>query len=148
METRDCFDPRLAEFATRTLPLAAVVDPLSVTHAPEVVERYREAMRGGARFPPISVIRLGGRVFVADGHKRFSAYRQLGARDIVVEVWPLRRWLRDQFGQLARSTRNQGSLLGRALYDRAARRAARREWVALRGHWRRIFMSARAWRTR
>jgi hypothetical protein len=29
------FDPALAEYPTRTVPLAAIVDPLAVTHAPE-----------------------------------------------------------------------------------------------------------------
>ena len=143
MNTRDCFDPRLAPHPTRVVATAEVIDPLPVTHAAEVIAAYRDAMRRGAHFPPVSVVRLAGRYFVADGHKRFSAYRQLGGREIAVEVWPWRRWLRDQAGQLGRSTRAQAGLLAGAIVDRRARHAARHQVVVTLGHWRRIALSLR-----
>ena len=62
------------------MALGSVLDPLSISHAPERVEAYQEAMRLGSRFPPISIVRIGHRSVVADGHKRFAAYRTLGRR--------------------------------------------------------------------
>jgi hypothetical protein len=139
-----CFDTAGAEFPTRVLPLARVVDPLPVSHAPERIEAYRLAMERGERFPPIAVVRWGARFLVADGHKRFTAYRQLSGRDeIVVEVWPLRRWLRDQLGQLRRKTRQQLGILRRSYTDPQARRdATRLAWDTV-GHWRRMALSLR-----
>jgi len=143
MNSGDCFDARLASYPTRVLRLAEVVDPLSVTHAPDVIARYADAMRCGARFPPVSVVCLAGRYFIADGHKRFSACRQLGVAELVVEVWPWRRWLRDQSAQLRRSATTQGALLARACVDPVARRAARHQAIVTAGHWRRIATSLR-----
>ena len=136
-----CFDPVLATAPTRVLPLDAVVDLLEVTHAPERIAEYRRAMQRGERFPPISVVRLGGRFLVADGHKRFSAYRSLPITEIVVEVWTLRRWRRDQWRQLRTKTVQQWRLLWRSPVDRAARRQAVRLFWDTVGHWRRFAMS-------
>lgn len=85
--------------------LDRVVDLLHVTNAPELVEQYRAAMLTGDRFPPVSVVRLFGILFLADGHKRFTAYAALGAPYILVEVWPKRRWLADQASQLRTTVR-------------------------------------------
>ena len=68
-------------------------------------------MLAGERFPPIAVLPFAGRFWIADGHKRWSAYRTLGAREVWVELWTLRRWLRDQGRQVA----GTGRRLGRAL---------------------------------
>lgn len=106
-----CFDPTRAELPVRRVPVARVVDPLSVPHAPDRVAAYRAAMLAGERFPPISVLPVAGRFWIADGHKRWSAYRALGAREVWVELWTLRRWLRDQGRQVA----GTGRRLGRAL---------------------------------
>ncbi len=106
----DCFDPERAELPVQRVPVALVVDPLVVPHAPERIASYREAMRAGVRFPPISVLPLGGRFFVADGHKRWSAFRALGADEVLVEVWTGQRWLRDQLRQVM----GTGRRLGRA----------------------------------
>src|SRR5262245_49152445 len=99
-----CFDVARAAYPVRVLPPHRVVDLLPVSHAPERIAEYRLAMQRGERFPPIAVVRCGGRYLIADGHKRFSAYRQLTDADIAVEVWTWRRWLRDQAGQLVRKT--------------------------------------------
>ena len=143
-----CFDAARAEHPTRVLRVAQVVDLLPVSHAPERIEQYRAAMRRGERFPPIAVVRCGQRFLIADGHKRFSAYVHLRRDDIVVEVWPLRRWLRDQGQQLARKTRQQLGLLCCSWRDPHARREAARLWWDTVGHWRRLWRSAQVWRRR
>jgi len=133
-----CFDPALAVYPTRRIPIAQVIDPLPVSHAPERIAAYRRAMEEGDRFPPVSVVRIAGRLLVADGHKRFSAYRSLPVTEIVVEVWTTRRWLRDQWEQLRRKTRQQWTLLRRSATDQQARaQATRLLWDTL-GHWRRV----------
>ena len=136
-----CFDPSLAQFPTRVLPVDAVIDLLHVTHAPERIAEYRQAMQRGERFPPVSVVHLAGRLFLADVHKRFSAYRCLPVREICVEVWSTRRWLHDQRRQLARKTAQQVRLVARVGFDRAARQQAARLFWDTVGHWRRVGMS-------
>jgi len=139
-----CFDPARAEYPTRVLPLDRVIDPLPVSHAPERIEQYRTAMARGERFPPIAVVRVGGRFLVADGHKRFSAYKGLTRDRIVVQVWTIRRWLRDQWTQLTRKTRQQVTLLRRSRTDPRARREAVRLALDTLEHWRRVLRSLRA----
>jgi hypothetical protein len=143
-EAAECFDTRLAENGTLTMRIEEVIDLLAVTHAQDRIEQYRRDMQAGARFPPVSVVRLAGRVFIADGHKRFQAFRALSDGDIPVEVWPRRRWLGDQWQQLRRKTRSQWSLLLRLPRDAAARTAARRLFWDTVGHWRRVLVSLRA----
>ncbi|OFV87290.1 MAG: hypothetical protein A3J75_04175 [Acidobacteria bacterium RBG_16_68_9] len=133
-----CFDPALAEFPTRALPIDQVIDPLQVSHTPERIAQYRVAMERGERFPPIAVVRIGRRFFVADGHKRFSAYQALPVTDILVEVWPIRRWLRDQWRQLRGKSRQQLTLLRRCVRDPRGRAQAARLMRDTIGHWRRI----------
>lgn len=137
----DCFDPALADFPTRILSLAQVVDLLHVAHRPDEIERFREAIECGDRFPPISVVHLAGRFFVADGHKRFSAYAALPVSEIVVQVWTMRRWLQDQWRQFRHKTRQQCRLAFRSLYDQRARAEAGRLVLDTIGHWRRIVVS-------
>jgi len=136
--TPRCFDESRATSATRIVPVAAVVDLLHVTHAPERIATYRAAMQRGDCFPPIAVVCIAGRLFIADGHKRFSAYRSFGTADIVVEVWPLRRWLKDQRRQAVHKTRQQWRIIRRSAVDPQARaQAVRLFWDTL-GHWKRI----------
>ncbi len=99
------FDPSLANFRTRLVPTSQVIDLLTVSHAQEKIEEFRRAMVRGDSFPPISGIRLGRRIIVADGHKRFSAYRGLDRSHLWVEIWPLHRWLSDQAGQTRKTIR-------------------------------------------
>lgn len=138
-----CFDPARAEFPTRVLPLESVVDLLPLSHAPERIEQYRTAMQRGDRFPPIAVIRLLGRFLVADGHKRLSAYKALRDDSVVVEVWTLRRWLRDQWTQFTRKTGQQIAVARRIRRDPLARQDARRLALDTLGHWRRVARSLR-----
>ncbi len=138
---RDCFDEALAEYPTRTLPIDQVIDLLQVSHLPERIEEYRGAMLRGDRFPPVSVVEIAGRFFVADGHKRFIAYTGLPVTEVVVEVWTTRRWLADQWRQFASKIGQMSLLATRSLVDSTARaQAVRLFWDTL-GHWRRIALS-------
>jgi len=85
------FDCARAAFPTRVVPTARIVDLLQVTHDPENVLAYQKAMQAGELFPPIAVVRFAGRYIIADGHKRFGAFRALERDEIAVEVWPWRR---------------------------------------------------------
>lgn len=136
-----CFDAELASFPTVVLPIDELIDIFSVTHAPERVGEYREAMLGGRAFPPISVVRLAGRFFVADGHKRLNAYRTLGYPQIVVERWPLRRWLQDHWAQARKNIRNQWAQLTRGLLRRDATGKASEVLSHYTRHWKRIIGS-------
>lgn len=133
-----CFDPERALLPARRVPVARVVDLLAVPHAPERVAAYRAAMLAGERFPPISVLPFAGRFWIADGHKRWSAYRELGTAEVWVELWTARCWLRDQARQVA----GTGRRLGRAL---ALLRVRPREGLALLAaaplHWWRVARS-------
>ncbi len=138
-----CFDPRLASFPTLVLRFDELSDIYQVTHAAERVDEYRAAMIRGAKFPPISVVRLGGRFFVADGHKRLIAYRGLGYRTIVVERWPVRRWLKDQTGQAIRNVRIQWVSMTRGFLIRGERQRGAEVMRHYAQHWKRIIASIR-----
>lgn len=95
-------------------------------------------MRAGDLFPPVSVVRLFGRWLVADGHKRYVAWAGLGEAEILVEVWPLRRWIADQAEQAARNARKNGRIVARLFVDpRESLQLAR----ATTGHWQRVALS-------
>jgi len=131
-----CFDPAAASSPTRVVSLAAVVDLLErEPHAPDVIEGYRERMREGTLFPPVAVLPLFGRYVVTDGHKRLSAFRGLGERELVVEVWGARRFLADQLAQAGRNARKNRQILRSALADP---RESRRLLASTFGHWRRV----------
>ena len=132
------FDPARAEFPTRMLPVEAIVDLLPLTHVPERVTAYRDRMQAGDRFPPISVIRLFGRFVIADGHKRYSAYCLLGEPMIVVEVWPLHRWLRDQGRQARHNARKNARIVATSVSDPGG---AGRLLLTTLLHWRRVASS-------
>ena len=134
----ESFDPTLAEGRVRCLPTSDVIDLLHVTHAPERIHEYREAMRRGDRFPPVSVIRVAGHFVVADGHKRLNAYATLGRPDIVVEVWTLRRFLRDQGRQAVANLRKNSAILSRCTSDP---RAAGHLLMTTLLHWKRVAIS-------
>jgi hypothetical protein len=146
----ECFDGSLASASSSLLVLDIdeVVDLLHVSHAPERIAEYEAAMLAGTRFPPVSVVRLLGRFYLADGHKRFSAYRALGGERIPVELWTVRRWLGDQARQLGAKTRSQLSILLRSPFDAGARSRARRLFWDSLGHWRRIAVSLATLRRR
>lgn len=132
------FDPALARHTTRVLPVPQIIDLLEATHAPDRVEFYRDRMAAGDRFPPVSVIILGPWTLLADGHKRLSAYKALGYARITVEVWPLRRWLANQWQQFVDNGRKNARIVRLLPSDPAA---ARLMVVATLGHWRRVALA-------
>ena len=140
-----CFDPGLASYPTRWLPIQRVIDPLHVTHSPVRVEEYRRAMLDGHRFPPVSVLRAGPYFLIADGHKRFSAYRSFRRSDILVESWTLAKWLSDQGQQLDRDLRTWAKALWRSLYCRPARREVAQLARTRLAHYRRVCSSLMKW---
>ncbi len=138
MDIPDPFDPAAAEGTLRRLPLRDVIDLLAVTHAPERIHEYRDAMLRGDRFPPVSVIRVAGWFLVADGHKRLHAYATLGRSEILVEVWTFRRFLRDQARQAAANVRKNAAIVSRCASD--PRGAGRLAMSTVR-HWKRVAVS-------
>lgn len=134
----DVFDASRAASPTRRLRAHEVVDLLPLPHAPEVIVSYAEGMRRGERFPPISVVRLLGRWVLADGHKRLAAARAIGADEVLVEVWPLRRLLGDQVRQVRDNAGKNARILRALVADRSE---ARRLLAATTGHWRRVLAS-------
>lgn len=135
------FDDALAEYPVRRVDVRRIIDLLPVTHAPERIEQYRQAMLAGERFPPISVLSIGRYFIIADGHKRFQAYRQLADKQMLVEVWTIPRWLRDQYQQLARRSRWQWDLLKRSPFEAQARREGLLLIKSTLRHWRRLVLS-------
>ncbi len=133
-----CFDRDMAQFETLVVPIRSVLDLLSVTHAPEVIQRYRDAMDSGAAFPPISVIRAGRRFIVADGHKRLSACKRRGMTHVMVQVWSWRKLAADLGRQFARSTARLASLLWRSIHDPGTRPWLRKFYWDTVLHWRRF----------
>lgn len=141
-----CFDPSLAQGNTHQVPIEGIIDLLHRGHRPDLVQQYRVAMCRGERFPPVAVLALGGRYLLADGHKRFSAYRELGHPEILVEVWSLRRWGADQWQQFCRKTRQQWSILRRLPYEPGAWEEARQLLRDTLLHWWRVVRSLGALR--
>jgi len=137
----DCFDRELAEFETMTVPIGNVIDLLSETHAPDKIIEYRAAMDAGAVFPPIGVVRLGGRFIVTDGHKRLSACKQRGMSHVMVQVWTWGKLGADLAAQSLRSTARLVSLLLRSTHDRESRRWLRKFYWDTVLHWRRFFVT-------
>lgn len=135
------FDARLAEFPTGVVPIDRVIDLLAVSHAPDRISVYRDAMIRGDRFPPVSVLSLAGRFVVADGHKRLTAYRAFGTSEILVEVWPFGRFVRDQLDQARANARKNREIAVRCVTDP---REARRLLLATLLHWRRVVVSLAA----
>ena len=102
---------------------------------------WPEAMRRGVKFPPVSVVLFARRGYVADGHKRLTAYKILSADPIVVEVWPWRHLAADLGRQLLRSSRRFLRVVLRAPWTQQGRREARRFARDTAVHWRRMVSS-------
>ncbi len=139
-----CFDASRAEFQTRIVPIGQILDLFTTTHAAERIESYRQAMADGELFPPISVIQVGRRFVIADGHKRFRACQGFGLGQITVELWPISRLLADQYQQFTRKSRQITTVLTRAARDPDGRKDAHRLYWDTVGHWKRIGLSAAA----
>jgi uncharacterized ParB-like nuclease family protein len=52
----------------------------------EAVDDYAEALKGGARFPPVLVYYDGIKYYLTDGFHRYFAHQKAGIRDIEVQV--------------------------------------------------------------
>jgi len=117
------------------------VDLLQVSHAPEVIDDFAEAMRVGKSFPPVSVIPFGRRYIVTDGHKRFSACRLLGLEEIEVEVWTLSRLLGDLGRQMIRHLQAVGTAALKVTRGREGRREALGFAATTVAHWKRTLVS-------
>ena len=52
----------------------------------EITLEYAEALKGGARFPPVTVFFDGSAYWLADGFHRYAAYEIAGIPDIPVEI--------------------------------------------------------------
>jgi len=52
----------------------------------EAVDEYAEALKGGARFPPVLVYYDGIKYYLTDGFHRFFAHQKAGIRDIEVQI--------------------------------------------------------------
>jgi hypothetical protein len=129
------FDARLASGRVRVVAAADVVDLLPVTHAPDRIAEYAEAMRRKERFPPVAVLPVLGRLLLADGHKRLAACRAMGVEEIPVEVWSLSRWLADQTDQLRRNVEKNRTIARAALDEPRVALHLAGTTVA---HWRRV----------
>lgn len=129
------------EFPIRRVKIGRVVDLLRVSHAPEVIRAYAEAMRGGQSFPPISVVPFGRRFIITDGHKRFNACKVLELEEIEVEVWTLGRLMGDLGRQLIRHVRAVGISLLKITRGPEGRREALGFAAATVAHWRRMAVS-------
>lgn len=124
MAATDCFDLAKATRAIKVVPLDVVIDPLEVTHAPDRVDGYADAMRRGERFPPISAVPIAGRFLVTDGHKRLAAFRQLGAGEIPVQLWTPFMVVREQWRQTRDHYGRGLRILLRCPREKPARREA------------------------
>lgn len=135
---RTCFDPGVASHPVRFVAPSAIVDLLHVSHAHDVIDRYAAAMRDGARFPPVSVLRIAGRLVLADGHKRLAAARRVGVPAIPVEVWNWRRFASDQWRQARNNARKNGTIVRAAFRDPSLARSLAASTLR---HWGRVVVS-------
>lgn len=52
----------------------------------EAIDEYAEALKGGARFPPVLAYYDGIKYYLTDGYHRYFAHQKAGLRDIEVQV--------------------------------------------------------------
>ena len=135
------FDPDLSERPTRVIPVDKVVDLLRVPHAHDQIRLYRKAMKDGNRFPPISVLKLGDAYVITDGHKRFTAFSELGLDEIVVELWGIGTLTRDLLAQTWNQIRKGTIVFSRLHQGPKARRRACWYFISFFQHWKRILAS-------
>jgi ParB/Sulfiredoxin domain len=131
----------LAAFSTRQVKIERVVDLLQVSHAPDLIQAYADAMRAGDSFPPVSVIPFGRRYIITDGHKRFNACRALGLEEIEVEIWTLGRLFGDLGRQSVRHLRTMGTAARNLTRGPEGRRDAYNFAATTAAHWRRTVVS-------
>ena len=80
----------MQQFEAPSLPLAAIRVDWTInaraTVRREVSLDYAEALKAGARFPPVIVFYDGETYWLADGFHRYVAYEIAGITDIPVEI--------------------------------------------------------------
>jgi len=79
--------PRQVLLERAKLHLSARVQARAVL-PPEAIERYTEALRAGAEFPPLTVFYDGVLHYVADGFLRAEAYKRVGRSHVLCEIRP------------------------------------------------------------
>ena len=52
----------------------------------EAVDEYAEALKDGARFPPVLAYYDGIKYYLTDGYHRYFAHQKAGLRDIEVQI--------------------------------------------------------------
>jgi hypothetical protein len=52
----------------------------------EAVDEYAEALKGGARFPPVLAYYDGIKYYLTDGYHRYFAHQKAGIKDIEVQI--------------------------------------------------------------
>jgi hypothetical protein len=98
-------------------------------------------MRAGDRFPPISVLPVGRRLIITDGHKRFSAAKTLGLTQVTVELWTVRHLTFDLARQTRESLRAAGRAASGLIRGPDGRRESKRFATQILAHWRRTLRS-------
>lgn len=53
----------------------------------ETVKEYHDKMTLNEKFPPLSVFKIDGKFYLADGFHRYRAFKQIGEDDVVCDVW-------------------------------------------------------------
>jgi hypothetical protein len=135
------FDPNLSTKTTRILQVDEITDLLTVSHAPDTIQNYFTRMNNGATFPPVSVVKFRKKYYLADGHKRYSAFLKTGQETIVVEVWTFGQLLSDQWRQFADFNRGFAAAILSLFRGSRERREAGRFVKSTLSHWRRITVS-------
>ncbi|SDJ91619.1 hypothetical protein SAMN05216338_107316 [Bradyrhizobium sp. Rc2d] len=48
-----------------------------------VVKAYQQALRGGAKFPPIEIVNIRGKLWIHEGYHRYYAHKREGRKTIL-----------------------------------------------------------------
>lgn len=135
------FDTCKTSLPTRVVRVDQIVDLLLGSYAQQRIADYQQAMHDGSKFPPISVIRLGQRFVITDGHKRFAAALGIGLSEMEVELWTFREVAADLLAQLGRHSRAGWRAVTGLYRGGEARREGARFAASTLLHWRRMATS-------
>ena len=85
---RDCFDDAYDDWEGLNID-RLVIDPSFQVRRQtdhQKVREYARAMENGVRFPPLTVAKVEGGLFLVDGFHRYEAYRSLGVQRVDADV--------------------------------------------------------------